>query len=339
MKIKYDKATAQTAKCCAIIFSVLLLIGLVMSALKIPGTEVLYIMAVYSGALICVPCWGVYLFARLYFVRLRAYGYEIPEHKKKYGDKLSELVRIQDAETSLFAKHSKIGACIYIAIFCVFMVIDTVYLFKWNFMKETCYFWYVICVVLNLLWIVLAGIMRKQENKDKYRDDVEPDDGRKERWNLENIIIFAICFMAVCAIAINLAVSTTKYVFEAQIDGDMLQADSIRRDVLSVMKEYERDGKQASSASYRAICNGVVLTEWKTPEDELQCSLAEKLQIADFGELANDFKMADGQARIYVQYRDGNAIVELLNPIGEVEKNSRVYRRIYVESDYYSHGR
>lgn len=101
MKIKYDKATAQTAKCCAIIFSVLLLIGLVMSALKIPGTEVLYIMEVYSGALICVPCWGVYLFARLYFVRLRAYGYEIPEHKKKYGDKLGELVRIQDAETSL----------------------------------------------------------------------------------------------------------------------------------------------------------------------------------------------------------------------------------------------
>ena len=78
----------------------------------------------------------------------------------------------------------------------------------------------------------------------------------------------------------------------------------------------------------------MVLTEWKTPEDELQCSLAEKLQIADFGELANDFKMADGRARIYVQYRDGNAIVELLNPIGEVEKNSRVYRRIYVESDY-----
>lgn len=189
-----------------------------------------------------------------------------------------------------------------------------------EFYEGNLLFWYVICVVLNLLWIVLAGIMRKQENKDKYRDDVEPDDGRKERWNLENIIIFAICFMAVCAIAINLAVSTTKYVFEAQIDGDMLQADSIRRDVLSVMKEYERDGKQASSASYRAICSGVVLTEWKTPEDELQCSLAEKLQIADFGELANDFKMSDGRARIYVQYRDGNAIVELLNPIGEVEK-------------------
>ena len=46
MKIKFDNITAKTAKYCALIFTVLLLIGLVFSFLEIPGTEVFYIMAV-----------------------------------------------------------------------------------------------------------------------------------------------------------------------------------------------------------------------------------------------------------------------------------------------------
>ena len=42
MKIKFDNITAKTAKYCALIFTVLLLIGLVFSFLEIPGTEVFY---------------------------------------------------------------------------------------------------------------------------------------------------------------------------------------------------------------------------------------------------------------------------------------------------------
>ncbi len=52
MKIKFDNITAKTAKYCALIFTVLLLIGLVFSFLEIPGTEVFYIMAVYTGVLV-----------------------------------------------------------------------------------------------------------------------------------------------------------------------------------------------------------------------------------------------------------------------------------------------
>ena len=81
MKIKFDNVTAKTAKYCALIFTVLLLIGLVFSFLEIPGTEVFYIMAVYTGVLVGLPCYVVVFAAKLYFARLRVYGYEIPEKK------------------------------------------------------------------------------------------------------------------------------------------------------------------------------------------------------------------------------------------------------------------
>lgn len=55
------------------------------SFLEIPGTEVFYIMAVYTGVLVGLPCYVVVLAAKLYFARLRAYGYEIPENKKHMG--------------------------------------------------------------------------------------------------------------------------------------------------------------------------------------------------------------------------------------------------------------
>ena len=86
MKIKFDNITAKTAKYCALIFTVLLLIGLIFSFLEIPGTEVFYIMAVYTAVLVGLPCYVVVLAAKLYFARLRAYGYEIPDNKKIYGE-------------------------------------------------------------------------------------------------------------------------------------------------------------------------------------------------------------------------------------------------------------
>ena len=55
-----------------------------------------------------------------------------------------------------------------------------------------------------------------QRNTEKYRDDVECDKTRKERLNLENIIVFAIFWAIVCAVACIQAVTTTKYMDKVQ---------------------------------------------------------------------------------------------------------------------------
>lgn len=228
MKIKFDNITAKTAKYCALIFTVLLLIGLVFSFLEIPGTEVFYIMTVYTGVLVGLPCYVVVLAAKLYFARLQAYGYEIPENKKTYGNNLDNLPKTHGAGSSLFAKHSRIGMWMYFAFFVLFLVVDVMYLIKWHFMKDICTFLFTVCLVLDSVWLILAMIMRRQMNPEKYRDDVECDKTRKERLNLENIIVFAIFWVIVCAVACIQAVTTTKYMDKVQRENAQVAASELK---------------------------------------------------------------------------------------------------------------
>ena len=228
MKIKFDNITAKTAKYCALIFTVLLLIGLIFSFLEIPGTEVFYIMAVYTGVLVGLPCYVVVLAAKLYFARLRAYGYEIPDNKKIYGNNLNNLPKTREAGSSLFAKHSRIGMWMYFACFVLFLAVDVMYLIKWHFMKDICTFLFTVCLVLDSVWLILAVILRRQRNTEKYRDDVECDKTRKERLNLENIIVFAIFWAIVCALASNLAASTTKYMYKTQMGDKQVAASELK---------------------------------------------------------------------------------------------------------------
>ena len=233
MKIKFDNITAKTAKYCALIFTVILLIGLIFSFLEIPGTEVFYIMAVYTGVLVGLPCYVVVLAAKLYFARLRAYGYEIPDNKKTYGNNLNNLPKTREAGSSLFAKHSRIGMWMYFACFVLFLVVDVMYLIKWHFMREhqmkdICTFLFTVCLVLDSVWLILAMILRRQRNTVKYRDDVECDKTRKERLNLENIIVFAIFWAIVCALVSNLAVSTTKYMYKTQMGDKQVAASELK---------------------------------------------------------------------------------------------------------------
>lgn len=228
MKIKFDNITAKTAKYCALIFTVLLLIGLFLAFLKIPGTEVFYIMAVYTGMLVGFPCYVVFLAAKLYFARLKAYGYEIPENKKTYENNLNNLPKTHEAGSSLFVKHSRIGMWMYFAFFALFLVVDVMYLIKWHFMKDTCLFMFIVCLVLDIVWLILAMILRRQRNTEKYRDDVECDKTRKERFNLENIIVFAIFWAIVCALVSYLAVSTTKYMYKAQMGDNQVVVEDLK---------------------------------------------------------------------------------------------------------------
>ena len=243
MKIKFDNITAKTAKYCALIFTVLLLIGLIFSFLEIPGTEVFYIMTVYTGVLVGLPCYVVVLAAKLYFARLRAYGYEIPDNKKTYGNNLNNLPKTREAGSSLFAKHSRIGMWMYFTFFVLFLVVDVMYLIKWHFMREhqmkdICTFLFSMCLVLDSVWLILAVIMRRQMNPEKYRDDVECDKTRKERLNLENIIVFAIFWAIVCALVSNLAVTTTKYMDKAQMEDAQVAASELKMADDTVRLEY-----------------------------------------------------------------------------------------------------
>ena len=57
---------------------------------------------------------------------------------------------------------------------------------------------------------------------------MECDKTRKERLNLENIIVFAIFWAIVCALVSNLAVTTTKYMDKAQMEDAQVAASELK---------------------------------------------------------------------------------------------------------------
>lgn len=114
------------------------------------------------------------------------------------------------------------------AFFALFLVVDVMYLIKWHFMKDICTFLFTVCLVLDSVWLILAVIMWRQRNTEKYRDDVECDKTRKERLNLENIIVFAIFWAIVCAVACIQAVTTTKYMDKVQRENAQVAASELK---------------------------------------------------------------------------------------------------------------
>lgn len=114
------------------------------------------------------------------------------------------------------------------AFFALFLVVDVMYLIKWHFMKDICTFLFTVCLVLDSVWLILAVIMWRQRNTEKYRDDVECDKTRKERLNLENIIVLAIFWAIVCAVACIQAVTTTKYMDKVQRENAQVAASELK---------------------------------------------------------------------------------------------------------------
>ena len=180
-------------------------------------------------------------------------------------------------------------------------------------------------------------MLKKQSNKEKYRDDVEPDTTRKERWSLEQLLFTMMILFLLSLFANNTAYSMTNYIFNGMVDYDMVQADTVRRGVIRAITECkDENGTVTCEETYAELCEGVDITTWGVPKDELQALIAESMNVEDFSLMRDDFRLSDGDAQIFVKIADENVTVHLLNPVKEVSRYRISNGEIYVESDYFS---
>lgn len=334
IRIKYDKQQMKAIKITAVIATILFVVGIVLMQMEISGTEVLILFALYIGAGLSLACYGALVSGWLYMKRLNGYGYEIPENKRDYDGKIENLPKLKNIDgTSVYSKHSKWCSRTCFLIFVMFLLLDVNYYFKWKFMEENCKSLFVLCFLFYLIWPVFALALKKQSNKEKYRDDVEVDAARKERWNLEQVIFTMLILCVLSLFANYTAHSMTGYIFNTMVDHDMVQADIVRRGVTCAIEECKN---VTDKESFAELCAGIDITKWGVPEDELQVLIAESMNIDDFSLMRDDFKVSDGQAQIYVKISDEKVTVRLLNPIEEVSRYCKKNREIYVEADYHS---
>lgn len=223
MKIKYDLRTLKLTKIVAIVSSVMFLIGLALlfwdSVMEQFGNGLLGLwLLFFEGAgLVMILCWGSYWAGRCYMKRLKSYGYELPINKKDYNNNLRNLPIVAEPEgVSLGSKYSRAFMIVALALYVIFLGLDIYYYAKWNFMGENSLGLFIVIMILHLFWVFFALALRKQSNKEKYRDDVEKDYSRKTRWSMEGLIV-AVVIMAFISLYANICAHTmTEYIYKSQ---------------------------------------------------------------------------------------------------------------------------
>lgn len=332
VRIKYDKRQMSVIKAAAIVATIMFVLSIVLMFMEIRGTEILTFFLLYIGGGGAVFCYAALVAGGMYMRRLKAYGYQIPEKKSDYDGRLEKLPRQKIADVkSIYSRHSKGCFLACILLFAVFVILDVYYLFKWKFMGDNCKSLFILCFIFYLIWIVFALALKKQSNVEKYRDDVEVDASRKERWSLEQILFTMIILCLLSLFANSTAHSMTRYIFNSMVDHDVEQANVVCRNIICAIEECEN---VTYTESYAELCEGIDITTWSHPEDELQSLIAEKMYIDDFSHVRDDFKVSDGNAQVFVKIMNKKVAVRLLNPIKEVSQYSTRYMEIYVESDF-----
>lgn len=323
-KIKYDLITRNILIGLAVVSgSMIALSFLLVYLFDSLEAAVFWVFSLYIGG-------GIFLYsiinliaANCYFCRLKGYGYIVPKRKTEYQKLLSNLPKEQEiTEKSIYGKYNRYAAVVAIAMLGVFSVMDLAYYIKWFFMGDNALFLFVMTMIFYCVaWLWLGVLMFVQSNPEKYRDDVELDATRKERWGLNLVIVNFVILFLICFFAYSTEKTMTKYIFETMVGNDVEQLRSVKDAVQQAVGEYE-EGELLEIPAYKELCEGVDIVTWDAGDDALKQDIANRLNIVSFSELSNDFRMAD-YAGVYVKLSDGDCSLQLLNVYKEVRYSKR----------------
>lgn len=144
----------------------------------------LFAIVTLVGAMFCpvmaLICWIRFAMSTGYLRRLRAYGYEVPERRRMYRglEELAQNRKILQRKTGNSRESIVLAViCWMIAAGCMVGVVP----FYVNYqMKEI---GIVFCGAAMIFWVVYGLHYFRQRSRERYRDDVEPeqDEGNARR--------------------------------------------------------------------------------------------------------------------------------------------------------------
>lgn len=325
-RIKYDKKIMKMLIIFGTASALLVLSGIVMLALEVRAALGFLFFAIAPGGLVCAAIWLYYAGGKMYFKRLKRYGYSIPESAKEYGYRLENVPREgKITEKSVFSKVNVIGSYVSFGLSMAAIILDVAYFIRWKNIGENAYALTVVFIIPAVIWLCYALALLRQSNKEKYRDDVEIDPSRKRRESPETIFVTVIILIFASWFAFTIQETMTKYIFESMLDADKNEIRRIESAISTSVDELCGDCDynecQTLYSSYEQMAAGTEITDWGMPADALQALIADKLGISDYSELKDDFHIADSDAQIYVQIIDGKVHATLKNPIEEVSRS------------------
>lgn len=331
--IKCDRRDLNILKIACIVSVLIFLFGLGLIYLELDGTEVLCIASLYIGAGVGVVSAVRCFAAKMYLGRLEAFGYERPYNKKEYGNSLCNLPKREcknqneneledfsgkkaaEPKEDFGVKRSRYVAYTCLAIWLCFIAYNVVFLVSWSF-YESAEAMVLMLAIGESFWLILSLIFWLQCNPQKYKEDVEIDDARKNRYSIEASLFVIIFFLVVTIVANKSGASMVKYVYASSAAGDREKLREISYAIQEVYEELSVDGHEEWNDTYQQLTEGAVINEWNVSGDIFQQETARCLDIDDFYELDHKIKIAKGPARVFcIIDENGQIHAYLKNPI------------------------
>lgn len=255
--IKYDIPSVKRYRLAMVFSAVFAVLGIAMICSD--GSIVsdvdlgLFVILFFVGMYVGMPLFIYFLYHTLsgmaYLKRLEMHGYEMPRDRCIYDNLLERLPKADGLEREESAEqpgqfpYNKTSKILFIVCICVavFMLGCTAYyIAKWYFMGEDAIALFVLQLIEDVFWLWPIWTFHKEMDIKKYKDDVEIDSSRKNRFDIVNGLALII-ILGVIALGIKYtAHSMTAYIYRSMREPDeqvimhqLENVDDMRKSVLS----------------------------------------------------------------------------------------------------------
>lgn len=226
-KIKYDCRDRKIFLTLAVIFTILSVCLIALSSLPIMDIAPINLSDYMAlGGFIFFPAvalitWTAFIVSTLYLKRLKAYGYELPANKRTFSSRLDKLSKTECNPTTptRLSKESIALAIISICIFIAIGINSFVFYFKYyaKSLPDLGLLGVYGSIPLLLFWLVISLIFWRQRLCDKYKDNVELDETRKTRKQIEEGIIEILIYLVITIIWITMLYNGVEYIYKSRL--------------------------------------------------------------------------------------------------------------------------
>ncbi len=259
----------------------------------------------------------LYILGKIYLIRLKNYGYEVPYKAKEYDNDLNKLPKDDKIYNKLVNpedsrnKWSIRLSFVYFLGFIVGIICDIIFYIQWKFLKSDTTFLLTQLIIFDLVWLFAALYFLVQSDNEKYRDAFNLDESKKKRMCFAYGIVIAVFVALISAGTKMQCTSAAKYMVSSYAATDLDTLNSIRAAFFEQYKNYPDAFKE----------DQYIITDMDMIDEPFWTNAAEALGVKDFKELKSKFHVSDGDAKVAIRVaEDGNIIVELLNPHKSVNK-------------------
>lgn len=318
IKIRFDQRDVKIYRFIFLMSFLLFALGVLLLFFELAGSEFFILFALYMGGGVSLFS-GLYWFcAALYVRRLVWYGYKVVYDKREYDGLLSNLPK--EGENTSYPNFSKIFWYITLACFTMAVIWDFGFLFSWNF-RSLARSSTMLLVFSNTIWIIVTIFMAKQRNNQKYRDDFELCNAKKQRMVPEECVILLLIVIGISLVSKHTVSSMVTYIFRSHEQMDQNTVCDIQEALVASIEQLEEDGLlNECDDILKSLVQGTDITEWDKPSDSLQQAVADKLSVSNFSELDDKFRVADGNPVVWCILSDEGISVSLQNPYRKVRR-------------------